>query len=89
MAPTTFTATATFASSAEEAAHKVERRLVPGFALTGRVAEKSARHMLWDVEVEDLGGDADALWVELTSYGIDPGAELGSSWQLVPGVGLF
>lgn len=61
-----------------------------GVTATGRVAERSARHLLWNVEVTvEPTADVDDVWVRLTSYGITPGDDLGSVWQSVPGVGKF
>lgn len=83
----TFTASV-MAPTADVAAAKVERHLAkcPGFELTGRVMHRSERHQLWHVEI-DGDGDVNDCWVVLTSYGISPGVELGSTWQTVPGVG--
>jgi len=67
------------ASGADDALARVERYLVDGFATTGAVSVKSKRHMLWNVEVKDLGGDRNDCWVMLSSYGIS--AELGSVWE--------
>ena len=92
MAPTTSTRSASFAasvmaSSPEEAIERVERQTsrMAGFAVSGRVAVKSARHALYDVEVLNLGGDVDDCWFWLTSYGISPSPDLGSSWENVLG----
>lgn len=86
----TFVATVS-AGNADEAAAKVERYIArcPGFSTTGRVSERSARHLLWNVEVANEGGDVNDLWVVLTSYGITPSDALGSTWQQVAGVGKF
>ena len=88
------TITRTFAASviaadAADALARVEKHLakVPGFAATGNVAVRSERHLLWNVEVADLGGDVDRAWVVLTSYGISPDKSLGSHWENVKGVG--
>lgn len=92
----TFSVGVVFAASVDEAVAKVTGYLERGrtgrvdvgeFRCTGRGEVRSARHMIVDVEVEDLGGDRDALWVFLTSYGMSPGPDLGSVWQQVPGVG--
>jgi hypothetical protein len=84
MATTTFTATV-MASSADEASAKVAKRLPEGFALTGRTGVRSAKHLLLTVEVENLGGNVDACWVILTSYGISPSKALGSHWETTLG----
>ena len=59
-----------------------------GVEATGRVAVRSERHLLWNVETV-LHGDRNHAWVILTSYGMDPSDDLGSHWQTVPGVGVF
>lgn len=82
---TAFVATVTFSNPAEAAA-KVEARLPEGFA-TGRVAWRSERHLLVDVEVTNTGGDVNDCWVILTSFGISPSDALGSRWAQVEGVG--
>lgn len=73
--------TTTIAQAGSEALLKVEGLLdrIEGFEVTGRVSEKSARHLLWNVEIKDLGGDRDDLWVLLTSFGCS--AEVGSVWE--------
>ena len=71
------------ASNAEDASAKVAKRLVPGFRLSGRVQVRSARALLWNVEVVNEGGDVNDCWVVLTSYGILPSKSLGSAWQEV------
>ena len=71
------------ASNAEDAFAKVAKRLVPGFRLSGRVQEHSARALLWNVEVVNEGGDVNDCWVVLSSYGILPGSSLNSVWQEV------
>lgn len=83
-----FTAT-TIASDAAEALAKVTKYVgkVDGFSVTGRVAVRSERHMLWTVEIANEGGDRNDLWVVLTSYGMNPSKALGSTWQSVVGVG--
>lgn len=85
---TNFAATVS-AANAEQAAARVAKHLakVEGFALTGQVQVRSERHMLWTVEVANLGGDVNDCWVTLTSYGISPAEDLGSTWQTVAGVG--
>lgn len=94
----TISVTTTFAADQADAIARVaqyveggEHRLaVAGFATTGRVSVRSERHAkfgMFEVELEDLGGDRDDLWVVLTSYGMSPGSELGSVWQTVAGVG--
>jgi hypothetical protein len=77
------------AANAADALARVEKHLskVPGFATTGRVAERSQKHLLWSVEIADQGGDVNRCWVILTSYGISPDASLGSRWENVKGVG--
>ena len=77
------------AADEASAVDRVGRTLakLEGFEPTGRVAVKSARHALYTVEVNNLGGDVNDAWVVLTSYGISPADDLGSSWQKVPGVG--
>ena len=87
---TTFAATVS-AADAEQAAARVGKYLgkVEGFALTGRVSVRTERHMLWTVEVANLGGDVNDCWVVLTSYGISPCDDLGSTWADVPGVGAM
>lgn len=62
------------ASDSTDATARVLKHLakVSGFALTGRTEIRSERHNLWTVEVADLGGDKDDLWIVLTSYGISP-----------------
>ena len=42
--------------------------------------------MLWTVPCSGEG-DANALWVAVTSYGLTPSADLRSYWQSVRGVG--
>lgn len=88
--PATFVATVS-ASTADEAAAKVDKYLarLDGFDATGRVEVRSQRHMLWNVEVANAGGDVNDAWVILTSYGISPCEALGSDWQQVAGVGCF
>ena len=80
MSTTTFAATVS-AADGTDAIARVERRLVDGFTVTGRTEVRSARHMLWTVEVQNNGGNADAAWVEMTSYGISPSDDLGSAWS--------
>lgn len=75
-----FTVTVT-ARNAEEALNKVDKRLVPGFTLSGGVQERSARSLLWSVEVVNRGGNVNDCWAALTSYGISPSKALGSIWQ--------
>lgn len=77
------------ARDAADALARVEKHLakVPGFETTGRVAVRSEKHLLWNVEIADLGGDVNRAWVILTSYGIAPDATLGSHWENVKGVG--
>lgn len=84
---TTFTAT-TSAATAEGALARVTAHLPIGFAITGRVSCRSERHQLWHVEVEvqDASADVNDCWVILTSYGISPSAELGSTWERTLGV---
>lgn len=88
MRSTTFSATVS-ATSADDAIARVAKHVakVAGFDVTGRVAERSARHKLWLVEVANHGGDRNDLWVVLTSYGISPDKSLGSVWETVAGVG--
>ena len=80
------------AADATDALVRFERygSKVAGLSATGRVSERSARHGLWNVEVE-VAPDADVndAWVRLTSYGISPSDDLGSVWQTVAGVGKF
>lgn len=83
----TFSATVSAADAADAVA-KVARRVVEGFALTGRVQVRSERHGLWVVEVANNGGNVNDCWVVLTSYGISPCKALGSVWATVPGVGV-
>lgn len=73
------------ASALERVARTLTK--LEGFEPTGRVAVKSARHALYTVEVQNLGGDVNDAWVVLTSYGISPADDLGSAWQTVAGVG--
>lgn len=81
----TFTVT-TSASTASEAMEQVAKRLTEGFALTGKMATvRSERHRLWTVECANLGGDRDACWVNLTSYGHSPSDVLGSRWEAAMG----
>ena len=77
------------AADGAAAVERVGRTLakLDGFEPTGRVAVKSARHALYTVEVNNLGGNVNDAWVVLTSYGISPADDLGSAWQKVPGVG--
>jgi len=85
-AMSTFSATIV-AAHADAALACVERYLssVEGFAATGRVAVRSERHLLWSVEVEDLGGDPDDCWTVLSSNGVSPSPELGSRWETILG----
>jgi len=85
---TTFAATVC-AKDAADALARVGKYLgrVPGFATTGKVAVRSERHLLWNVEVANEGGDVNRAWVTLTSYGISPDKSLGSHWENVKGVG--
>lgn len=77
----------TTATSADDALARVGRFIGPdatdrleGFSLTGRARARSAKHLLWEVEVAHEGGDVNRAWVTLTSYGISP-AGLGSVWE--------
>ena len=76
---------AVMAGSAEEAREKVEARLTCEWDALG-VSVCSERHRLWTVKIRGFG-DADGLWVTLTSYGMTPDADLKSRWQTVRGVG--
>lgn len=60
-------------------------KAVAGFEVTGRVQVRSERHLMWVVEVADLGGDRNDCWVVLTSYGVSPDETLGSAWEAVLG----
>jgi hypothetical protein len=84
----TFEATV-MASNEADALAKVQKRLVglDGFEATGAVSVRSAKHLLFSVEVANLGGDANRAWVQLTSYGISPDESLKSYWGSVKGVG--
>ena len=86
------------AGSPAEAIAKLDRYVeggdhhlaVAGFASTGRAGARNERWAakgLYEVEVEDRGGDRDDLWVVLTSYGMSPADDLGSCWQSVKGLG--
>lgn len=82
---TTFTASVLAADPAKAIA-RVTPHLPDGFTVTE--ARENPRHpQLMDVIVENDGGDVDACWVALTSYGISPSKALGSSWRSVKGVG--
>lgn len=92
-APRTITGTVS-GSDGADAVRRVTDRLARfdglGVTVTGRVSERSLRHLLWNVElVLDADADVNDVWVILTSYGITPSDDLGSSWQQVPGVGKF
>ena len=82
----TFTASVS-ASDAKDAVKRAHRQVakLDGFELTGRVQVKSERHLLWNVEIHNNGGDVNDAWVVLTSYGINPSPELGSDWESVLG----
>lgn len=78
------------AADAVDAVARIERRLakLPGVRVTGRAQVRSERHKLWTVEMSSNGTTCrNDIWVWLTSFGISPGAELGSIWESVPGVG--
>ena len=78
------TITATLiATDASDALARISRHAdKAGVSPTGRVSVHSARHALWNVEL-DVHGDRDNAWVVLTSYGISPSADLGSRWERV------
>ncbi len=87
----TFVATVS-AGTAAEAVAKIARFVGPeaaprfalaNFEVTGRVCCRSEQHRLWNVEVANHGGNANEAWVILTSFGISPSAELGSTWEEV------
>lgn len=79
-----FTATV-IAGTEADAIERVARRLPEGFAVTGEAEVRSARHGLFSVLVENLGGNVEDAWIVLTSYGISPSVELGSKWEAVLG----
>lgn len=85
---TSITITTALAKSAEEALAKVSRYAakVEGFLVTGRVSEHLG-YGRYAVEVQNLGGNVNDLWVVMTSYGMSPSKNLGSHWAEVPGVG--
>lgn len=80
-----FTATVFAFGGPGEAIEKVGFRLPLGFRTTGEASVRSPRHRLWNVEVENQGGDVNECWVRLTSYGISPSAKLGSLWAALEG----
>lgn len=79
------------AGSVDEAIAKAGRYStkhgLQGVAPTGRVAVRSERHRLFDVELSLIDANVNDVWVVLTSYGIVPSDHLGSAWQSVKGVG--
>lgn len=77
----TTTAVIVSASTSDQAVARCAKHVakVPGFEVTGRVAERSAKHLLWTVEVTG-SGDVNDLWVVLTSFGMDP-SPMGSVWE--------
>lgn len=84
----TFTVNVPFAHNAEDAITKLQRHLdkVPGFTATPNSEIVSESKMIYAIEVHDNGGDRDDLWVVLTSYGMSPGADLGSVWSGAAGL---
>lgn len=73
------------AGSADEALAKLGRYAEKaGVEATGRVVVRSEKHRMWDVETT-LRGDKNDAWVVLTSYGMSPSADLGSSWERILG----
>lgn len=79
------TASAVDGPDAVETVRQVAAR-VPGLAVSGRWSERSARHLLWNVEVEVAPEtNVNDAWVVLTSYGISPSKDLGSRWEAVLG----
>lgn len=88
-----FKVTVPFARDAADAIDRVAGRLPAGFQVTGQADTLSARHMLMDVQVQAgahvTPAQVDDCWVALTSYGMTPTADMGASWQQVPGVGRY
>lgn len=77
-----FTVTVPASGSLSQAGERCRQRLPEGFSLTGQADWRSRKHLLATVEVEAAAGaDVDDAWVVLTSYGMSPGAELGSCWS--------
>ena len=73
----TFTVTVPFAEGCMEAIARVEQRLPDGFTVT---ASKKLTKMR--VAVEVVGdGDVNDCWVQLTSFGMSPSNDLGSTWS--------
>lgn len=82
-----FAATLSAASPADALASVAKHiAKVDGFSLTGQVAVRSAKHGLYNVELNNDGGNVNDCWVVLTSFGISPNKNLGSVWETVEGL---
>ena len=80
----TFTVSSAFFTGRMAAVKKVDeqftRSKLPGFSVTGRtftstILDREIIH----VECVNKDGDAHAMWVHLTSYGLSPSTDLCSS----------
>lgn len=75
------------ADAAERVARVIDRSCPGQLCPTGVTGVKSARHALYTVEVEALApldrAARNDLWVVLTSYGLSPSTDLGSTWEAV------
>lgn len=77
-----FTTTVNVAADAADAIARVAKRAdQAGIAVTGRTTTVTvAGRTMFAVECELLG-DANNAWVILTSYGMSPSTDLGSTWE--------
>ena len=74
-----FTVTVGGCESADKGLERLERRLPEGAEVFDAEKLPKLRYRFL-VEVPEET-DVDDLWVVLTSYGMDPSRDLGSSWQ--------
>lgn len=87
--PAVFVASVSATDEADALA-RVDARLarhpqLDGLATTGRTGVRSAKHLIFEVEVampdDYTRASRNDAWVLLTSYGISPSPALGSTWE--------